>query len=482
MLPPNYDPENAAIEAVHAMLGEIIVAAKSKPFIFRGEPKYYDEISSSLYREFKKLLGPTHMEGFDMDAAQFDMLDHAARYVENIDQGNLLSQLQHYGHPTNLIDFTPDVLIALYFACDGEPDEDGRLILLDSENASVYRGQTPTNRVRSQKSVFVGPPSGVIEPDQVFRIPKELKPSIIVYLNNFHHIAKPTIYDDIHGYIKNANLSNNAYARYYAGRLLLDNGRFEDAVEQLSYSIRGNSDRIHAWWRRGIAFARLERFDDAIRDFSKVIEMDPDSGLARMHRGSTHLRSGKRTAALVDFGEAIRLGEMPVELHIMRSNILRDMGDVDGALKDANAAVELDPQNGYAIFKRGEVLWAMDDHVGAKRDFEAAVKLDDCPKELYHSLADLQMLLGEFEGALLNYRKSLEMDVVDPARIHCYMGLALIALERFPEAREELAVALELEFSSANVTSTGATVSELMEAFLEGKKIPDDLWQMLDAM
>ena len=39
-------------------LGEIARAASSGSFVFRGEPKWYLEISSSLYREYKTLLEP----------------------------------------------------------------------------------------------------------------------------------------------------------------------------------------------------------------------------------------------------------------------------------------------------------------------------------------------------------------------------------------------------------------------------------------
>ena len=42
-----------------------------------------------------------------------------------------LTELQHYGGHTNLIDFTTDNHIALFFACDGSPDKDGRIILLE---------------------------------------------------------------------------------------------------------------------------------------------------------------------------------------------------------------------------------------------------------------------------------------------------------------------------------------------------------------
>ena len=42
-----------------------------------------------------------------------------------------LTELQHFGGYTNLIDFTTDSHIALFFACDGSRGKPGRIILLE---------------------------------------------------------------------------------------------------------------------------------------------------------------------------------------------------------------------------------------------------------------------------------------------------------------------------------------------------------------
>ena len=121
------------LTAVLDKLGEIARAASSGSFVFRGEPKRYPEISSSLYREYKILLEPLDVDGFDIRSVQEEIIADAARHASDIAPQDLLSQLQHYGHPTNLIDFTTDYLIALFFACASEYTDDGRVILLSTE-------------------------------------------------------------------------------------------------------------------------------------------------------------------------------------------------------------------------------------------------------------------------------------------------------------------------------------------------------------
>ena len=143
------DDNNLA--AVLEKLGEIAKATNVGSFVFRGEPKCHEDISSSLYRRYKVSFGEFGVEGFDIREVQNEILVDAARYAGELTPPDLLSQLQHYGYPTNLIDFTTDYLIALFFACDSEPYDNGRIILLNSKTAPIFRMQSPANRIKAQK-------------------------------------------------------------------------------------------------------------------------------------------------------------------------------------------------------------------------------------------------------------------------------------------------------------------------------------------
>ena len=70
--------------------------------------------------------------GFDIEAIEKEFLNHVKAFIPRDEYASDLSistQLQHYESQTNLIDFTTDLHIALFFACDGQPDENGRVIL-----------------------------------------------------------------------------------------------------------------------------------------------------------------------------------------------------------------------------------------------------------------------------------------------------------------------------------------------------------------
>ena len=140
------------------IIGQIAETTADGDFIYRGEPQRYKRVSSSLWRECRKQIGT---EEFDIEAIQARMLEVAKDYTHEEDDFEILTELQHYDGHTNLIDFTTDSHIALFFACDGSLGKPGRIILLErTEEIKDYikPPRNPQNRIIAQKSVFVRPP------------------------------------------------------------------------------------------------------------------------------------------------------------------------------------------------------------------------------------------------------------------------------------------------------------------------------------
>ena len=165
------------------------------------------------------MLGSRRNE-FDIESIQGEILDEAKAYSNETDDPlEILTLLQHYGGKTNLIDFTTDHLIAIFFACDRSASlkEDGRLILFERNEErknQVLRPRNPRNRVIAQKSVFVRHPDGFLNPDdvEIITIPAHLKQPLLAYLRKYHDISTETIYNDLHGFITNQHFHESAYS------------------------------------------------------------------------------------------------------------------------------------------------------------------------------------------------------------------------------------------------------------------------------
>ena len=227
---------------VDEILRAIEEKADTGEYLYRGEPEhyqgdpYYGKVSSKLYRDFLE------REGFDVEAEHFDievvqeaMLGAARRFFrKTIQDFEILAEIQHYGGKTNLIDFTTDYLIALFMVCDREESlgKDGRIILQEKELIDPYIAEPykPINRVIAQKSVFVRHPDGFILPnkDDVINIPADLKILIRKHLERYHGVSAETVYNDLHGFIKNQDVHLETYVDFYIGATEVQRGDSEN--------------------------------------------------------------------------------------------------------------------------------------------------------------------------------------------------------------------------------------------------------------
>ena len=103
-------------------------------FIFRGEARSDNPyIATSLYRYIKHQYPDVHFDGVDISHVQEEMLGTARGFTTETDEHEILATLRHNGGVVNVVDFTTDYNVALFFACDGSTENnrhDGRIIVL----------------------------------------------------------------------------------------------------------------------------------------------------------------------------------------------------------------------------------------------------------------------------------------------------------------------------------------------------------------
>ena len=353
------------------ILREVEEKSAGGGYIYRGEPECYEKVSSGLYRQYYKKID---VENFKVEYVQKEILEKAKQHTDKTNELEILAELQHYGGQTNLMDFTTDYLIALFFTCDGSHDKCGRLILQKRQNLVVYQPREPRNRVIAQKSIFVLPPAGFIEPDsdEMIIIPAELKQPLLNHLHDYHGISSETIYNDLHGFIKNYAIHESAYTAFYTGLTYQDTGKYKQAIEQYDKSIGLNPNYAEAYNNRGVAKDSLDQHVEAIKDYDKAIRLNPDYALAYTNRGVAKDSLGEHKDAITDYNQAIRLKPDYAEAYNNRGNAKYCLGQHVDAINDYNQAIRLNPDDAAVYNNRGLAYLAINQPEEARRDFEAA--------------------------------------------------------------------------------------------------------------
>ena len=263
-------------------ISELAQKAVGDDYLHRGEPECYERVSSSLYRKYPEI----DAEFFDVKVVQKEILKDAKGFIRETDDDAILEQLQHFGYPTNQIDFTTDYNIALFFACYSKLEKDGRVILLDKAGrGDLQEPKAPENRVIAQKSVFVRPSQGFVEPSDTVVIPKDLKRPVLEYLDKSHGVNAAALFNDIHGFIRYRRTHESAYAKFFKGLTLQNKGQAEKALRSYSRSVTLNPRISEPYNNRGFIQFRRGNRKRAKENFNKAIEVDPQNSPAHYNRG-----------------------------------------------------------------------------------------------------------------------------------------------------------------------------------------------------
>ena len=304
------------MEEIFDLIGELSRKASQDRYLFRGESRNNPRVSSRLFREIEMTGSQTGV----WRAFERELLQEAKRFTGETPTSDLaiLSEIQHYGGPTNLIDFTTDILVALYFACDGDIEEDGRLIFLRRNAKGASHEVKPdrmAHRITAQKSIFVRSPQGFIE-DEEFEphvVPRQLKEDILEYLRTLHGISLEYIYNDLHGFIRYRNIHRRPNEVFSEGLNYYNAGDFRSALSAFSESIRLNPRHDGAFNHRGATYLKIGERDSAKRDFAIALDLNAMNQLAYFNRGVQFLIDSMWDEARDDLVQASLLGSNLME-------------------------------------------------------------------------------------------------------------------------------------------------------------------------
>ena len=452
---PNPSDTQTDLSRVLEKITEIANASANGDYIYiyRGESKGHDKVSSNLYREYE---ADIEAENFDIAIVQEEILREAKEYTTHKDDSEILTELQHYGGKTNLIDFTTDYLVALFFACDGNREEPGRVILLQnrSEAYEVVKPSRTVARAGIQKSTFVQAPGGVVDPDTVVCIPADLKGAMLDYLRKHHDISTKTIYNDLQGFIENRKSHKSAYTEFYTGLTCQERGDsaedptekqewYDKAIEHYNETINLNPELAIAYNNRGNAYNDKGDFDRAIQDYNIAINLNPEYANAYANRGITYADKGDLDTAIQDYTKAIELNPELAEAYYNQGITYYHKGEFDKAIQNYDKAIDLKPEDVIAYYTRGVAYGKKGEFDRAIQDYNIAINLKPEYAEVYVSRGVAYYYKDEFDAAIQDFNKAINLNP-EYAEAYANRGEAWLHLREWKKAKVDLSTAKDM--------------------------------------
>ena len=399
---------NSILEIIYEIVGKLADGT----YIYRGEAMPYTKICSGLYLEYQDI----ESDSFDVETAQMEILARAKNYTDETDDLKILTTIQRYGGKTNLIEFTTDYLIALFFACVGSPDTDGRVILQKTEGIeqAIHYPQDTQEYVSARKIVFVRPAKGFIEPDIIINIPKHLKQPMLEYLRKAHGISIETTYNDLYGFVMSRRIHQSAYGEFHRGltwhnRSIEANtseekqNAYERAVMHYTEALALKPDDAGTYYNRGLVYFNRGEYENAIADYNEAIQLEPNNANAYYSRGLTHFNKGEYDKAIADYNEAIQLEPNNANAYYSRGLTHFNKGEYDKAIADYNTAIKLKQDFAEAYNNLGFVHYTKGEHDIAISNFNIAIQLNPAFAEAYKNRGAAYTKKGDQDSAFRDY-------------------------------------------------------------------------------
>ena len=196
------------------------------------------------------------------------------------------------GGITNLVDFSTDIWVALFFACMDKPTSSmisetiGRVWMLDAnknyDDMAIHRvagrmSPIPQERWSRQESVVVIPSTGTVPREyltEVVRIDSKCKPHLIEFLRNIG-INTSTLFNDLVGYIQYEQDYVPIEALSHMAMRLLKIGEYYRAYA-IAESLTKHRNPINqevGYYLRGLAGAFQGKLNQAIQDTDKFMRL-----------------------------------------------------------------------------------------------------------------------------------------------------------------------------------------------------------------
>jgi tetratricopeptide (TPR) repeat protein len=299
---------------------------------------------------------------------------------------------------------------------------------------------------------------------------------------------------------------NNHTAEANLGLYLVEQGRFDEAIECYQKAVHSKTNFPHAWNNLGLAYVRQKRYeegvaafetalrlypslaetecnlgnalmalgkrDDAIAHYTKAVVLKPDYALARANLGGMLLRQGSGAEAIEHLRVAAQLGPRNAFVHSDLARSLVEHGDLDEAVNEFKIALAVQPGFATAQLGLGEtfVMLGRDDE--ASIQFQAVLNEQPEDATALYQMALLLARKGEIRQAVLLYRRLLNAAPDFPEALN---NLAwILAANADPQLRDGKA-AVELARRACELTNNQQPVmiGTLAAAYAEAGRFPE---------
>ena len=233
-------------------------------------------------------------------------------------------------------------------------------------------------------------------------------------------------------------------ALYCQGLLFYDQGRLNEAIEQLERCVRADSSRAIYHVDLALAYQSAKRLHEAAVSYRNAIELKPDLAAAYNNLGNVYRELGEAAQAISCFDKALRLDPDLAESHSNLAEMRVERGQFKEALASILEALRLRPDSAEIRLMLGDWYAVQNRAAEAAGPYRHALTINPDLAAAHYKLGTALQNEKQLAEAADCYRETLRLV---PESVDALIALAqtLVALKRTDEAKECLSRAIEID-------------------------------------
>jgi len=283
-------------------------------------------------------------------------------------------------------------------------------------------------------------------------------------------------------YIPSNDKDTRCIALMLRANIYTQTDRTNDALADLNSVLALDPDHYVAIYQRANAFYTIGEYNKAKSDFGRLQRLNPRSSEALV--GLARVAAKEDNLGMVNeyLEQAVAANPGNTDLYVRRATVRRELGDHNGAVDDLILAIATDAHNTRAIdllveygkenypavvngltkaidqapsidmypYLRAVIAQYNNHYKAALADYQSIIDKNlNNYQGLYRSMAECQFAMGQYDEALANVDRALELDrnAGDAALLRTRI---LRALGRYDEAKEQAEKAVAMLPGSVN--------------------------------
>jgi tetratricopeptide (TPR) repeat protein len=272
---------------------------------------------------------------------------------------------------------------------------------------------------------------------------------------------------------ENTALSKPTVSHFSQGVEFGLSGKYHEAVDELSKSVKGNPNIAVAHTSLGVAFHRLGEDDRAISCYEAALRIDSNYAEAYYFRANIFHGQGKVREAITEYTKAIGLKPELIEAHQkpVPQDRLTDYTDTAAGvyriarhafrILDLSKSLEANPQQANLFKERASEYSRLENYEQAIQDYNSCLALQPDDAGALHSRGQAYEQLGQSDRAMQDFQQATTSNP-QLSDVYINRGIKFGEMGQFRQAIDNLSEGIRLAPMNPNgYFNRGATYLQL---------------------